>query len=76
VLVNNTWLYVKRGQNYGCPFTSKTDLWIKTQKFQIWVMKLPSKREIKHKEQDVLDVSTWAIDIIYNNNQTSVKDKF
>ena len=39
-------------------------------------MKKPSKIEIKHKEQDALDISTWAIDILYNNNQTSVLDKF
>jgi hypothetical protein len=39
-------------------------------------MKLPSKREIKHKEQDVLDVSTWEIYILYKKNQTSVRDKF
>jgi hypothetical protein len=37
-------------------------------------MKLPSKREIKHKEQDVLDVSTWEIDILYKNIQTSVRE--
>jgi hypothetical protein len=39
-------------------------------------MKLPSKINIKHKEQDASDVSIWEIEYLYNNNQTKSMGNF